>query len=685
MCGSRRAILLEIMKQVRTMVKFFLNTHSRADRQLALLLFAGTLGLYLRTLAPGLLGGDAGEFQVAAWRLGLAHPTGYPLYLILGGIWQHLLALGGVNPAYALNMFSALLGAAAVALLYLCMIGWLQSPIGVRRTAALFTAVFFAVNFTFWSQNLIAEVYTLHTLFLVLIFSVAGQLLSNRHDAHPVTPSPSHLIILLGLLTGLALTHHATTLLLLPSLALVLWQARRGWIGSGKTWILALLALVTPLLLYLYIPLRSGPAASPWYHQALGTETLTLYENTWPAFIAFITGQSISVGFRDVTGAVQQLSQAWLLWRLHLLWPGIVLAVLGLYQLIRQRNWPVLALTVPFFLIQQTFNLFYAIGDILVYYIPLYLVAAIWIGFAADTLGGGIQRAMRVEGPPPPPVDQTPIETGWQRTAKAPLPPPQTLPFGIVLVLVLFWLPIQLIMRDFSRLDQSQATRTQTFWQTIAAAQPPADAILVSNDRNEIVPLFYLQAVEGQFTGVTGLFPLMAPDARFADIGATIETALTTSKGRPIYLIKPMPGLESRFALTATVAPLVQVLGPAATTPPTIVVDQPYGPLRLLGYDWQPDADDVQITLHWQVQTPIPADYTTTVQLFDGKWEKIAQNDAPAGGVYYPTSLWKPGEALVEHHPLTITDKPPVALLVGMYTGTDFHELAPPLQISLQD
>ncbi|MEZ4733779.1 MAG: DUF2723 domain-containing protein [Caldilineaceae bacterium] len=110
------------------MVKFLVNTHNRTDRQWALFLFAATFGLYLRTLAPGLLGGDAGEFQVAAWRLGLAHPTGYPLYLLLGSLWQHLLALFGLSPAYALNMLSAPLGAAAVALLYLLMMRWLHSP-----------------------------------------------------------------------------------------------------------------------------------------------------------------------------------------------------------------------------------------------------------------------------------------------------------------------------------------------------------------------------------------------------------------------------------------------------------------------------------------------------------------------------------------------------------------------------
>jgi len=94
----------------------FIPSH-RIDRQLLLLLIAFALGLYLRTLAPGLLSGDPGEFQFAAWRLGLAHPTGYPLYLLLGSAWQHLLAFVGVDPAAALNAFSAVIGALAVALL----------------------------------------------------------------------------------------------------------------------------------------------------------------------------------------------------------------------------------------------------------------------------------------------------------------------------------------------------------------------------------------------------------------------------------------------------------------------------------------------------------------------------------------------------------------------------------------
>ena len=66
------------------------------------------LGVYVRSLAPGLLWGDSAEFQMAAWLGGFAHPTGYPLYLMLGWLWTHLVPLR--DPAFRMNLFSAVLG-----------------------------------------------------------------------------------------------------------------------------------------------------------------------------------------------------------------------------------------------------------------------------------------------------------------------------------------------------------------------------------------------------------------------------------------------------------------------------------------------------------------------------------------------------------------------------------------------
>jgi hypothetical protein len=68
---------------------------TRLDRQIALVLAAVVVGLLIRSTPLDLLPGDAGEFQFAAWNFGLAHATGYPLYLLLGGAWQHLWAWAG--------------------------------------------------------------------------------------------------------------------------------------------------------------------------------------------------------------------------------------------------------------------------------------------------------------------------------------------------------------------------------------------------------------------------------------------------------------------------------------------------------------------------------------------------------------------------------------------------------------
>jgi len=198
------------------------------------------------------------------------------------------------------------------------------------------------------------------------------------------------------------------------------------------------------------------------------------------------------------------------------------------------------------------------------------------------------------------------------------------------------------------------------------------------------VPLFYLQHVEGRGMGHTGLFPLIAPGERFADIGATLQTALADGADQPVYLIKPMPGLEARFALAPRTEPLVEVLGDAASAPPVHALDLEYGPLRLLGYDWTPTADGIEVALHWLVQEKPAANYTTTIQLFDASGDKLGQDDRPPGGDFYPTSLWKPGETLVDRHLLTLPEGTPARMLVGMYGSPDATLLAPPLEIDIE-
>jgi hypothetical protein len=649
-------------------------THT--DRQIALVVLALAAGLYLREVAPDLLAGDAGEFQFAAWQWGLAHPTGYPLYLLLGGLWQRLWALFGVSPALSLNALSALFAGGAAALFYLLLLGWLPpARPAVRRLAAGLGVAMLVVNPTLRTQSIQAEIYTLHLLFIVAILLAAQALVARSSISNLQSPAPNTAVVghahdrrrarrqvTLALLVGLALTHHATTLLLLPALLLYLWLTDRAWWRPVRAWPWSLLALTTPLLLYLYIPLRAGPDVSPWLHQRLGAGVLTLYDGTWPAFLDYVTGRAISVGFTDLNGAVANAPTAALLWLRHFEWPGLLLMAIGLFVLVRVRQWPVLALTLVYALTQQIFNLFYAIGDIFVYYLPAYLMACIWIAFA----GAGIGLAFRF-------------------TAKdAAAPPSRVGQWSLVLLVLLYWAPLQFWGRYTPLVQQVQAqsSAARARWEAILVAAPSDDAILVSNDRDDLVPFFYLQAVEGRGVDHTGLFPLIAPDARFRDIGATVQTALNAGD-QPVYLIKPMPGLEVRFDLAEAAPPLVQVLGAASTAPPAVVVDAVYGPLRLLGYDWTRAADAVDVTLHWQVNESLAADYTATVQIFDGVGEKLGQDDRPPGGDYYPTSLWQVGETLVDRRTVALpTGAQPATMLLGFYDENQTM-LAPPLELPL--
>lgn len=659
------------------------------DRQIALLLAAVALAFYLRTLAPDVLPGDPGEFQFAAWRFGLAHPTGYPLYLLLGGLWQRLLGPAGINPAAALNGLSAVLGAAAVGLTYLALIRWSAGPPAMRRLAAVYSAVLFGINLTFWSQALITEVYTLHMV-LVLGVLLAAQHAAPGAPGIPPAPISARPLLLLAGITGLALSHHGMALLLLPGLAVYLalqGQGRRDlplrvWFGMAAL-------LVAPLLLYLYIPLRGGAAASPWYHQRLGESTLTLYTHTRAGFLDFITGRSISIGFHSPGDALSQLSQAGWLWRYHFGWVGLVMILLGIGWLIRRRAWPILAFTALYALLQQIFVLFYAIGDILVYYIPLYWIGALWAGFGLLGLSTGWQPVNALDDAALEEIaEEQMIAPGKPSpAASAEDAPPRVgglaIAGRIMAGLLLLW-----TLRDITviaaAIDQSQSRGARVQWDMILAAQPPADAILVSNDRNEIVPLFYFQQVEGRGQGMTGLFPLIAPGTDFADIGATLDTALDAGRPQPVYLIKPMPGLEVKYELAPQTPPLVQVLGPHASAPMHPVV-YPFGPLQLVGYDWLPAATGVQVRVYWQVVEPVGGNYTATVQLLDASGSKLAQDDFAPGGDYYPTSLWKPGELLVVEHHLALENAPSDAatLLIGMYQGVEFTSPAEPIRIPL--
>ncbi|HEY2165352.1 MAG TPA: DUF2723 domain-containing protein [Gemmatimonadaceae bacterium] len=80
----------------------------------ALLAAVSLAAVYVATLAPGVTFWDAGEFIAAAHSLGIPHPPGTPLFVVLLSAWAKL--LGFLPFATATNLFSSACTAAAVGL-----------------------------------------------------------------------------------------------------------------------------------------------------------------------------------------------------------------------------------------------------------------------------------------------------------------------------------------------------------------------------------------------------------------------------------------------------------------------------------------------------------------------------------------------------------------------------------------
>ncbi|HET9252715.1 MAG TPA: DUF2723 domain-containing protein [Candidatus Eisenbacteria bacterium] len=216
------------------------------------------LWVYAVTLSPTVTwrnhGEDSGDLLVASATLGIPHPTGYPLYVVLGRV-ASLVPLGSV--AYRINLVSALAGAASVYFLA----RWILelAPRALGPSAAVFGAVLGALLYAFsrgaWSQSVLAEVYTLNVAILgASLWAIA------RADR----TGSARWLFLSAYLLGLGLANHLLILAAAP--ALLVAAGRRvvsrkiGFAGI----VLLLLLVLWGVSLDLYLPIRAsrGPEFS---------------------------------------------------------------------------------------------------------------------------------------------------------------------------------------------------------------------------------------------------------------------------------------------------------------------------------------------------------------------------------------------------------------------------------------
>ena len=161
-----------------------LNARSaRVDWRLPLTVSIGValfaFGVYLRTLARSVPAGDSGEMITVAWILGVAHPSGYPLFTMLGHLFTFL-PFG--PPAFRVNLMSAVFHAAAAGMtsvvIYRLMAveaddhGLKERLPWAGVAGAAVGGLALAFSSAFWAYALVAEVFAINSFFGALILLV---------------------------------------------------------------------------------------------------------------------------------------------------------------------------------------------------------------------------------------------------------------------------------------------------------------------------------------------------------------------------------------------------------------------------------------------------------------------------------------------------------------------------------
>ncbi|MDZ4745907.1 MAG: DUF2723 domain-containing protein [bacterium] len=338
--------------------------------------------VYFVTRVPGLYYTDSGELAAACSTLGIAHPTGYPLFTIIGHVW---LMLPWTSAIVGLNVLAAVWTAAAVGMIVLLVWELLhlipvapsrKTPTTDNALAKLLLAgacaLMFAFSATVWAQGTAIEVYSLQLLLTTLALWCV--LKSVREQENVVRWTA-----LASLCTGLMLANHLSSVFLAPGLAAVWYAGVRGKrsVASLLPWLVvpALLAVA----LYAYMPLRSAQ---------LPVINWGMVHRGWEAFMYHAKGTQFSVWmFSDAEGSKANLGLAFKLLAFSVLFAGVIPVVIGLVSTLKRNRGVGIGLLLVL-LGNVIISVGYNIPDIDNYFIPMLLVAALWFAVGLHTMFG---------------------------------------------------------------------------------------------------------------------------------------------------------------------------------------------------------------------------------------------------------------------------------------------------------
>lgn len=402
--------------------------------------------VYLMTMAPGITwanqGSDGGDLIAAAAGGGVAHPTGYPVYLLLARGFQ-LLPIGSL--AFRTNLMSAFAAVFASLLVYHLAACSRPSPEAGRNIlAGLVSAYAFGLSPLLWSQAVITEVQSLHAMFVALLLYLV-------RDRSPGFVSRRRLNCALGLTFGLAMGNHISIILLSPLLLISIPFTKPAGARKNAPMLTDLLdfpslgcrfaGLAVGLSAYLILPLRAlshppvnwgspdNPGGFWWLVSG------KLYQDH------YFGSTSSALWERAQSVAALLLEQFGI--------PGLIFGLMGLVvfykhsRLYKTTIWTVFVFSI--------FAVGYGSHDSFLYLIPVHLCYAIWLGLG---FAGMIN----------------PVAQRFSGMGKV---------IGLFVILYLFILAGY----HWPKVDASDDLRAEQFGQDVLAQAPPQAILFAKTDR----------------------------------------------------------------------------------------------------------------------------------------------------------------------------------------------------------
>lgn len=602
--------------------------------------------LYLLTLARSLVLGDPTEYTLVAHVLGIAHPPGYAFFTLLGKLFQTVIPFVSIPVRmHLLSAFSATLAALfALGALRMASRRWQGAPFVV---GGLFAALSLATGADVWQHAIHANPHIVSATFLManLFFLTRWRLQQTAADAG----ARDRWLFVFCVSAGLGVTHHPLTVIAFPAYALFILLSRPRILREGRTLLKMVLCALLGLSVWLYYPIRSS------MEPVFGPHNM----NTLQGFLDHVLARGLTeslpfFGWRD-----QPLRALvfWSLTRLQFSLTTLFLAVIGAVWLARRPRRQLFILYGLAFVCNYLFVINLRAQDIMAYSLGLFMLIALFAGIGLNALLQLFRRRARLGAP------------------------------AIAMLLAALFLlgPVLQIARNLPRISLRQYDEGRAHVEAVFEMFAGSDegAVLL-HDWEHMTPMWYARFVEGRWPDEADVRPEFVSTQR-----PWVESVFAYLGGGPVYVNSYRGEIVNAGFRLRPRGPFYQVVEPGEASVPPELTPAPEGAtaggVTLVAYSLPQinvsAGEIVPLTLAMRAADTMSEVIVPAPQLGAGA---SALNYTFTTDHHLLTTLWRPGEVIVERFDLALPhDLPsgpyPVTLRFKNLSADRYSDLTLPL------